>query len=834
MANCIVVDGDLPGSSFVTEFQSLASDLPELGVSILSSEEFLYAVKSYCNCGRYQYEGADTDKKLVVIMGHSDTAVADKVLSIVDSPLAGVAVPRIIFLSSLLTWAGKGFNMGAGNIWDETTSYDSVADTAFWNRQPLPGSYDLYSFENKLAATVNAEVSIVGLGCVYGGNGHDYEQVFKDVWNFGIGEESAKVKLKSMLGGDNKVPSIHYMDLAKALTFFVSFEGSLPKFLPASNCANLSLNETISSILSYVDGKPVAVSDGIQCLSQTEIAQEMIQETSDLPKSLLWNTDLSFEAEWMKKYSGSTEMGGRGILDNMESVWSEFLTGHRLSPVSVFIAGNPQSGKTSTAKAIQETLQCQYVDVPVSVSFALKTQMEENSAGGGVKGEIMAIVEAKAAEGKKAPKKGEPEEPVEVDPATVEVNEQLLGGLSPELKRKCLSLMLKTDKLCLRRGYVMDVWDSDVIGSMADLTEVMKDLPTPSLPAPEPVDGEEPPAEEAPPADADEAKEGTEGEEKAEAEEPASKVPLFPELVIEIQCSDEVLMARLHAEHGIENGDMKKASKEAQAAVKDFETKLSGYSALMEAIPIPEPEASAAEGGEGAATTAESTPEGGEEAAAEPEEPVEPEFTHSHKTVLEMAVDKGCTSAIFRIKASERSLEEMSLLASQEVASTHGIIGWLSEETRASLVKPEPSPAPSADEASPVDASAEGSAVEESKTGTEPVGAAAPPRDVPEQVALYEDMCKIVDEAKESAREGLVSKAVELQDYLLENVMSELSKCMVEIVQNQPEDPLMMLADRLEEVAAERERVAKEKAEIKFKDLLAKAEAGETVYAEDK
>ena len=83
MANCIVVDGDLPGSSFVTEFQSLASDLPELGVSILSSEEFLYAVKSYCNCGRYQYEGADTDKKLVVIMGHSDTAVADKVLSIV-------------------------------------------------------------------------------------------------------------------------------------------------------------------------------------------------------------------------------------------------------------------------------------------------------------------------------------------------------------------------------------------------------------------------------------------------------------------------------------------------------------------------------------------------------------------------------------------------------------------------------------------------------------------------------------------------------------------------------------------------------------------------------
>ena len=122
---------------------------------------------------------------------------------------------------------------------------------------------------------------------------------------------------------------------------------------------------------------------------------------------------------------------------------------------------------------------------------------------------------------------------------------------------------------------------------------------------------------------------------------------------------------------------------------------------------------------------------------------------------------------------------------------------------------------------------------EGSKTDTATTPA-APPRDVPEQVALYEDMCKIVEEAKESTREGLVTKAVELQDYLLENIMTELSQCMVEIVQKRPEDPLMMLADRLEEVAAERERVAKEKAEKRFKDLLAKAEAGEVIYADEK
>ena len=93
----------------------------------------------------------------------------------------------------------------------------------------------------------------------------------------------------------------------------------------------------------------------------------------------------------MKKYAGSAEVGGRGMLDSLESVWSEFLTGHSLSPVSIFIAGNPQSGKSGVSKSIQDTFQCQYVDIPAAITFALKTQMEENSAGSMVKGEIMAI-----------------------------------------------------------------------------------------------------------------------------------------------------------------------------------------------------------------------------------------------------------------------------------------------------------------------------------------------------------------------------------------------------------------------------------------------------------
>lgn len=555
--NVLFIDGELTEHPALSTFQSAAAGIEELGVSACQAEDLLYAVKTYCNSGRYPYAGGDSDRKLVLVLDSSDIEVVEKLLLILSNPLAGVAVPRIILLSSLLTWAGK--SVLVNNQWaDATTTSSSSQDAdnaaleaAFWKRQPLPGSHELYCLENKLIVAENAEVSILGVGCVYGGKGYDVEAIFKDIWNFGIAEEAKKVQLKSMFGGENKVPMIHYNDLAQVLMSVVSFEGTLPKFLPVSDCANLSLNETMSSVLSYVDGKTISAAEGLECMGQAEIADEMVNESSLLPKTLLWSLDLAFPPEIVSKYSGNANIGGRGMLDGVGDVWSEFTSGHSLNPISVFITGNPQSGKTTGAKAIQSMFQCQYVDAAAAVSHVLKSSVEENSAGSVVKGEVMAVVEAKVAEGKKAPKKGEAEEAEVIDPLTVEVNDALLEGLPVELKRKCLTFMLKTDKLCLRRGYVMDVWNSGVISSHADLTEVMSELPVPPPPVPEPIEGEGTPPADA--ADA-EAEAAAAPAEEGSVEAPAAPVPVYPEIIVEIQTSDEVLTARLHAEHGIEGG----------------------------------------------------------------------------------------------------------------------------------------------------------------------------------------------------------------------------------------------------------------------------------------
>ena len=90
---------------------------------------------------------------------------------------------------------------------------------------------------------------------------------------------------------------------------------------------------------------------------------------------------------------------------------------------------------------------------------------------------------------------------------------------------------------------------------------------------------------------------------------------------------------------------MKKASKEAQAAVKAFEPILAGYTAQLEAIPIPEPVPSTTD--EAPASSAEGEGEGCAESKKETKErsqsPWSLEFTMSHKGILEMEASEACT-----------------------------------------------------------------------------------------------------------------------------------------------------------------------------------------------
>ena len=91
-------------------------------------------------------------------------------MQILNSPHA-VRRPRLILLSSLLTWAGKSY---------DDPIVGSAAD--FHARVPAVCAVEQYLIENRffaMASSSGTSACILGMGLVYGGVGFDMKEIFR-------------------------------------------------------------------------------------------------------------------------------------------------------------------------------------------------------------------------------------------------------------------------------------------------------------------------------------------------------------------------------------------------------------------------------------------------------------------------------------------------------------------------------------------------------------------------------------------------------------------------------------------------------------------------------
>jgi adenylate kinase len=158
----------------------------------------------------------------------------------------------------------------------------------------------------------------------------------------------------------------------------------------------------------------------------------------------------------------------KGILENTNQLNIEFNAARGLNPVKIFVTGPPASGKTYYAEKVQKYYNVPRVHVKELSDKAFElAAIEEEEGGEGdlavLSGEIKAKVgelrEAKAAdmtaaieaEREAMEARGEkvPEDPPEVDPATVSVR------IPDEFIFKLLQMRLREND-CRNRGYVLD------------------------------------------------------------------------------------------------------------------------------------------------------------------------------------------------------------------------------------------------------------------------------------------------------------------------------------------------------------------------------------------
>lgn len=739
--------------SSVGQSSELLSDAKEISV----------ALDAYCL-------GSQVEDQLSVVVSANDDTSLSCLIQKLSWPTC-VRRPRVVLLSSLMTWGGKLY---AEPILDPLSQF--VA------RLPASSSVSAFMQENALynittmLPSMSIEVVVLSLGLVYGGGGWDFEGIFRGLWDFS-GPESPPIKVASTKNGLNRIPAIHFSDLLTMVADLVR-ASSLPSFsfVPMTDGTCTTLGELLSDIGRKVNG----VEPTISYYTESEMLDAIVNGPEGMnPDDMLrWNLNLPFSTMMGKQslpVSAEQQSLSSGAFDK---IWAEYLEVHALRPLSVVIAGNPKSGKTELSGVLAGKLGTVHLTPIMAVSHALKFDFAETDVAASLlRTELVAVVEAKASEGKKAPpKKGEVEAPVIVDPKTVEVTEALCASLSVDVIRRCLATSVRTNSVCVRKGYVVDAWECGAVKTSQDLSDI--------------VAGGATHVEESESS-------GEQKIEDGEAEAPPPKLNQ-PELLVELQCADAIVLQRYMSTLGIPEGGLAKSSKENQAAVKALETTLATYASSVKAV-----ESKVDENGEN----------------------ISQQFATSHELAQEVERLGG---QVIRFDASATANEDLSqTVCGRLVALRNGRIGWLPEFS-APPIDTEQSP-PAESEQQPAGLSADNAASElmATETGTAEAEAEAPAAFKRLHDRSIDDLNSAIKELNPESRRALMSQCDELQEYLAQNVMPHIVKGMLMVTRENPADPLEFMADFLISQGQALEDAARERALNNFNTVLAAAQEEE-------
>jgi len=483
---------------------------------------------------------------------------------------------------------------------------------------------------------------------------------------------------------------------------------------------------------------------------------DVVAMVSEQPQLMLFNAKVRF--------LGPPLLAAAPV--NTESAWEQFLRYHKLAPCRVVIAGAPFGGKTGVAVDVAKALDLKYIDVGGSLRWAA-SQLDDGDAS---KTALVDSMTSKLAEGLK---KGAP--PPTLDPATFEFTEAFVAALPVPLVRQCVARRLAACPHSKIKGYVLDTWSvPDIVVSVADFCELL------TVPPP------------LPPPDVDAG---------------STVSTATPEIiVVELESSDRgKLVDRFAKSVGVAETDNKaKLSKEIQAALKAFETRVDAYWPKLRETPRL------------VATDSAPGVGGGEEQEAA--------TRLGHAALLDV-----CDALTLRANSVGAEHQEDAAAAATYIVEfivkgIHGEVGWLVPSPAA------PSSSDSGDATGSVEpAAATAQAAATTTTTTTTTTTSAPPH----PPINGDDLAPINQQLSslgERERQGLVTTCFELLEYLEANVTPFLARCLVDIERQKPDDPLAFMIAFLEEQSAKNQAEAKEQAHAHF---LAELDAAEKRYQPD-
>lgn len=375
-----------------------------------------------------------------------------------------VSRPRIVLLSSILTWGG----VTEYNITDTTIDFSL--------RKPYSWCLDEYLDENSLWETVksvDSELFIVGTGLFYGNSGYDFDGILNQIWMSATAAPDIITEyeiMTSINNGSNSVPMIHFNDYLALIKYLIccNYENTLPKvmYILASDGTKDCINNVFNQLKSKGRQLNVKYSDDKEFLIESIIKDK---------RQLIWSSNVTSQSV-ENQLPGFQLQYNEGLLKKCDELWDIYLSSHNLSPCSIIITGSPWSGKTCVSQLIASKLQLTYVDINVALKYLLS--LTDDTYVGlckemfeSVRNEVVNIIEAKVNENKKPGKKGE--DVPSFDLNNVEINESIISSINAKLLRQTIAIYLNSYIPCKLKGYVIDVWQSGIIDSHESMYELI-------------------------------------------------------------------------------------------------------------------------------------------------------------------------------------------------------------------------------------------------------------------------------------------------------------------------------------------------------------------------
>jgi hypothetical protein len=447
-------------------------------VRMHSSDKLLMMVQSYC-------QDENPADSVCLLLEIQNRRVVEDVCRLLQFP-GWFRRPRIVLLSTLLTWAGKSYPCPIQDISCE-----------FCARLPTALAEEAWKVENciwNISVRTKTEVIIVGLGLLYGLNGFDFGDVFRGVWQQSTGTPDNH-RIPSVLGGRNRVPMIHVDDAVDLVCYSLQFGAvaSTPSRLDQTKTETM-LSPSVLKLEFTAGPYYIAATDANEkslielfpsiqtCGTNSEMMDLIFGANNE--DVYLWNSELCFT---QPIYGGLNLPEGiplngnycRGIIEQFPKLWKQYLAANALSPVKVIVVGGPKTGKTSVAQEVAKRLNLEYINVVAAVKYILDNEddlregCDMSTPVVQLRMELVAALEAgDPKKGKGAKKDKGAVDTVRMSSSNMELSDTVCAAIPETVVRKCINWKIQESPKCQMSGLLLDAW-APFISSYEQLYEAV-------------------------------------------------------------------------------------------------------------------------------------------------------------------------------------------------------------------------------------------------------------------------------------------------------------------------------------------------------------------------